>query len=67
MALSWLTPYAIGEKTWNYQQISKYDKKEIYPLLLQAAGKFKDKKYLAYMKNIDNGSNDVMVDLLYGK
>jgi hypothetical protein len=66
-ALSWLTPYAIGEKTWNYQQISKYDKKDIYPLLLQAAGKFKDKKYLAYIKSIDNASNDVMVDLLYGK
>src|SRR6185436_8402907 len=40
-AFDWLMPYATGEKKWEYQQISKYNKSEIYPLLLQASSAFK--------------------------
>ena len=65
-AFDWLIPYALGEKKWEYQQISKYNKNEIYPLLLQASSAFKDQKYFSVAKEINTGTN-VMADLLYGK
>jgi hypothetical protein len=64
-ALNWLAPYAMGEKTWEYQQISKYNKSEIYPLLLQAADKFKDPGYLTKANTINKESNNVLNGLLY--
>jgi hypothetical protein len=36
-ALDWLIPYALGQKKWEYQQISPYNKNEMYALLSQAA------------------------------
>jgi hypothetical protein len=36
-ALDWLTPFAMGEKSWSWQQIGSYNKAEIYPLFRQAA------------------------------
>ena len=60
-ALDWLQPYASGEKPWPYEQIGNYNRNEFYPLLLQAADKYKDKNYL---KNFKEGS-DLMTDLLY--
>ncbi|MBS1661105.1 MAG: alginate lyase family protein, partial [Bacteroidetes bacterium] len=36
-ALDWLIPYALGQKKWEYAQISNYNKDDIYPLLLQAS------------------------------
>jgi hypothetical protein len=62
-ALDWLTPYALGEKKWDYQQISRYNKNEIYTLLLQASDKFNDRRYESYIKQ----GNDWMVELLYKK
>jgi hypothetical protein len=62
-AFDWLLPYALGEKPWSWQQISKYDKSEIYPLLLQAADAFNDPKYLAIaagLKTEDMGFNDLL-------
>jgi hypothetical protein len=66
-ALDWLIPYALGEKKWEYQQISKYNKNEIYPLLLQASSAFKDQQYFSVAKELNNGTINVMADLLYGK
>ena len=66
-ALDWLIPYALGEKKWEYQQISKYNKIEIYPLLLQAASAFKNEKYLTAAKELSAGNTNVITDLLYGK
>ncbi len=63
-ALDWLTPYALGKKTWSYQQISKYNSTDIYPLLLQAAEKFKDDHYITYANEIKS-ENDWMIKLLY--
>jgi hypothetical protein len=63
-ALDWLTPYALGNKTWDYQQISKYNSADIYPLLLQAAEKFKDDHYITCANEI-KGENDWMIKLLY--
>ncbi|HMK26039.1 MAG TPA: alginate lyase family protein [Chitinophagaceae bacterium] len=64
-AFDWLMPYAIGEKKWEYQQISKYNKTDIYPLLLQAANKFKDDHYLNYSNEINKEDNDLLTALLY--
>jgi Alginate lyase len=65
-ALDWLTPYALGEKKWTHQQISKYNKSDIYPLLLQAADKFKDPHYLEQANGF-NERNGWMTELLYKK
>ena len=66
-AFDWLLPYALGEKKWEYQQISRYNKIEIYPLLLQASSAFKDQKYFTWAKELNTGTINVMADLLYGK
>lgn len=64
-ALDWLIPFAMGEKTWNYRQIEKYNTGEIYPLLLQAGRQYST-AYFAKAGGIGEGKNE-MVDLLYGK
>jgi len=66
-AFDWLLPYALGEKKWEYQQITKYNKSDIYPLLLQASSAFKDQKYSTMAKELNGGTINVMADLLYGK
>ena len=66
-AFDWLAPYALGEKTWTWQQISKYNKGEIYPLLLWAAEKYSDPAYLAKAARIGNEGNNTITDLLYQK
>ena len=66
-ALDWLVPYALGEKKWEYQQINRYNKNEIYPLLLQASSAFKDQKYFTIAKDLNTGTINTMADLLYGK
>jgi len=66
-ALDWLLPYALGKKEWTYQQIEKYNKNEIYPLLLQAAEQFSEPDYLKQTAKISKESNDVLTDLLYKK
>jgi hypothetical protein len=63
-ALDWLMPYALGNKTWAYLQISKYNSNDIYILLLQAAEKFKDDHYITCANEI-KGENDWMIKLLY--
>jgi len=66
-AFDWLLPYALGEKNWEYQQINKFNKNEIYPLLLQASSAFKDQKYFTWAKELNTETINVMADLLYGK
>jgi hypothetical protein len=64
-ALDWLRPYAMGEQKWNYQQIGGYNKNTIYGLLLQAAAKYKEPKYLSYADSIKKEVNDPLAELLY--
>jgi hypothetical protein len=66
-AFDWLLPYALGEKKWEYDQISEYNKTEIYPLLLQAWSAFEDQKYYTAAKSLDIGPANIMADLLYGR
>lgn len=64
-ALDWLTPYALGQKTWTYQQIGEYKKNNIYTLLLQAAAAYSDPKYTALAKQLDSEVDETLIDLLY--
>jgi hypothetical protein len=64
-AIDWITPYAVGEKKWIYQQIGGYNKMDVYPLLIQAARKFKDSHYLEQANQISKERSDWMTDLLY--
>ena len=66
-AFDWLTPYALGEKTWTWQQISKYNKGEIYPLLLWAAEKYREPGYLAKAGQITKEGNNTITEVLYKK
>jgi hypothetical protein len=63
-AVDWLMPYALKEKKWTYRQIGPYNSADFYPLLVQAADKFHDKKYLK-AANAIKGSKDVMVELMH--
>ncbi|HEU5167308.1 MAG TPA: alginate lyase family protein [Chitinophagaceae bacterium] len=63
-AFDWLLPYALGEKKWEYQQISKYNRAEVYPLLLQAHNEFKDQKYLDVSSELYKENTNLMADLL---
>ncbi len=65
-AFDWLQPYATGEKTWTFQQISGYNRKnEFYPLLLLAAAGFNNKKYTDKAAAINNGDTSTLIELLY--
>ncbi len=57
-AFNWLLPYALDQKKWEYQQISPYNKDEIYALLLQAYTVYADRQYLsdAHLIHLDGGS-----------
>jgi hypothetical protein len=66
-ALVWLIPYAMGEKKWEYQQISKYSKSDIYPLLLQAGLAFNEQNYFSVAKELEKENRNLMADLLYGR
>ena len=44
-ALNFLVPYALGEKKWPYQQIEKFQPKELIGPLLEAAAAYHDKHY----------------------
>jgi hypothetical protein len=60
IAFNWLLPYALGQKTWEYQQIGGYNKEELYTLLLQAYPIYSDTNYLAGARLIHpNGGNPV--------
>ena len=64
-ALDWLRPYALGEKKWDYQQIGGYKKEDYYGLLLQAATKYKDSRYVDYARSSGEKGNTIMTALLY--
>lgn len=66
-AFDWLIPYAMGEKEWTWDQISKYNRSEIYPLLLWAADKYKEPGYLIKAGEINKQGNNTINDLLYKK
>jgi hypothetical protein len=44
-ALDYLLPYITADKSWDYKQISEVKMSDMYPLLLDAARVYQDKKY----------------------
>jgi hypothetical protein len=44
-ALDYLAPFCLGEQKWPHQQIGGWPPQMLYPLLRQAAVKFKEEKY----------------------
>jgi hypothetical protein len=68
LAIAWLLPYAVGDKKWTYQQISPYNEKDIYTLLLQAGNKFEETSYKVHTEQTPvEEINDVIIELLYKK
>jgi hypothetical protein len=57
-AIDWLTPYAMGEKAWSWQQIDTYNKEELYPLLSQAGSLWKVPAYTAYAQQLTKTIKD---------
>jgi hypothetical protein len=54
-ALDWLRPYAMGEKKWEYQEITPYHNKDFSVLLMQAGLAYKEPHYMEYAKSLDGG------------
>jgi len=64
-AINWLMPYATGEKKWNYRQIINYNKKDLYPLLVVASGKYKDQSYLNKANELREKGPNALDQILY--
>lgn len=66
-AFDWLLPYALGQKKWEYQQISNYNKDELYALLLQAYPVYADPQYLADAQLIHPNGGNPIPELFWGQ
>ena len=64
-AIEWLMPYATGEKPWTYQQISKYNRFDFYPILFEAGNKYKAKDLLLNTFTLGKDVNDWLTKLIY--
>lgn len=51
-ALDFMLPFATGEKTWEYDQISDFDGSKLQAALYLGALKYKEEKYLNLAKNL---------------
>jgi Alginate lyase len=65
-AFDWLLPYAMDAKKWEYQQISGYNKNELYALLLQAWLTYSYRQYLTDAKHIHPDGGNVMTKVSWG-
>ncbi|MBN9383944.1 MAG: alginate lyase family protein [Chitinophagaceae bacterium] len=54
-ALDWLRPYAMGEKKWEYQEISPYNNKDFSKLLMEAWVAYKEPQYKEYAVTLAGG------------
>ena len=65
-AFDWLIPYAVGRKKWEYQQISAYNKDELYTLLLQAYPIYADSQYLTDARLIHPAGGNIITEISWG-
>jgi hypothetical protein len=63
-ALDFLLPFALGEQKWTYQQLGDWPPQMLFPLLRQAATKYKDSKYQALIAKIPSVGADDRSNLL---
>ncbi|AXY72949.1 hypothetical protein D3H65_02755 [Paraflavitalea soli] len=66
-ALDWLTPYAFGEKAWTWQQINRYNKEDMLPVVAQAGTIWKAPAYTARAEQLVKTVKDPAAVLLYGR
>jgi hypothetical protein len=53
-ALDFLTPFALGERKWQYQEIGGLKPEALFPLMRRAAAVYRDKQYQALMTKVPN-------------
>ncbi len=63
-ALDFLLPYAIGTKPWDYQQISGFHGEAILHPLQRAEAEFHVPKYIAAVRQLGEGKDDLETILL---
>jgi len=51
-ALDYLTPFALGEQKWTYQQLGEWPPQTLFPLLRQAAIRYPDQQYHALLSKL---------------
>ena len=51
-ALDFLTPIAIGERKWQYQELGGVKPESLFPLMRRAAAVYRDKEYQASMAKV---------------
>jgi len=51
-ALDFLTPIALGERKWQYQELGGVKPESLFPLMRRAANAFHDKQYQALMAKV---------------
>jgi hypothetical protein len=51
-ALDFLTPVALGERKWQYQELGGVKPESLFPLMRRAANAFHDKQYQALMTKV---------------
>jgi Alginate lyase len=51
-ALDYLTPFALGEQKWPYQQLGEWPPQMLFPLLRQAATQYPDQQYRALLSKL---------------
>jgi hypothetical protein len=56
----------MDEKKWTYQQISRYNKDDLYALLLQAWPVYSDSEYLNAARQIHPGGGNLLTELSWG-
>jgi hypothetical protein len=64
-ALDWLLPYSMGDKPFDHQQISPYDKGEMYQPLVLAGLKYQDQTYLKKAMELPKNDEFYIRALLY--
>jgi Alginate lyase len=51
-ALDFLTPFALGEQKWTYQQLGEWPPQTLFPLLRRAAIQYPDQHYQALLSRL---------------
>ncbi len=64
-ALDYLAPFALGERKWPYQQLGEWPPQILFPLLRQAAGKYRDQSYQSLMMKIPKVDASDRANLLF--
>ena len=64
-ALEWLIPFATGEKTWPYKEITTVEPQKLAPLLRRAANAYREPRYEKVIAKLPKLSGDERWQLLH--